>query len=220
MLLKNTKVCRRCKQEKLISEFSKSAAREDGLQHWCKECLNKANRDSRKKKALKEHFKQMKRLSDYKLLHGLEYEFVEKQKHGKLREKIIYKCLGCGKSIKSTVEEAWQTRFKCTDCFKDNVSDYSNKVLLKNEHKCSCGHNCQNHNQENKVVEYPMMTDDWIKYLRELHDNDNPQHLETIKIVYFPVSAQVETQSNKTKENLHKKENRFIKWFKKLFNKK
>lgn len=214
MLLKNTKVCSKCGKEKNVSEFYKKSDANDGLQCWCKSCHATSNNESKLKRLTKQYNAYIERLRYYKNKHGLSYRLF-KNNFEKRHSKLNFICLNCGCEVEEPLFKAAEKKFICGECFNKKITKKS-----KYHSKCSCGHNCQNHNQENKVVEYPMMTDDWIKYLRELRDNDNPQHLETIKIVYFPVSAQVETQSNKTKENLPKKENIFIKWLKKLFNKK
>jgi len=44
------KRCRRCKSWKTESEFYKDRLRKDGLQFWCKACLNKATYKARKKR--------------------------------------------------------------------------------------------------------------------------------------------------------------------------
>lgn len=38
--MSGTKVCSRCKQPRLLSEFSKNKAAKDGLQGWCSSCLH------------------------------------------------------------------------------------------------------------------------------------------------------------------------------------
>ena len=40
-----TKICPKCKREKSISQFHLHSKFKDGLQRWCKECLNKCNRE-------------------------------------------------------------------------------------------------------------------------------------------------------------------------------
>lgn len=41
------KECRRCHEEKPISEFCKSSNQRDGLQTWCKPCISKYKREQR-----------------------------------------------------------------------------------------------------------------------------------------------------------------------------
>lgn len=44
------KVCQKCKVDKDISHYYKQTSAADGLQHWCKDCMNannKANKDKR-----------------------------------------------------------------------------------------------------------------------------------------------------------------------------
>jgi hypothetical protein len=36
-----TKICLKCKEEKLITEFHKHSCRKDGFSDWCKQCKNK-----------------------------------------------------------------------------------------------------------------------------------------------------------------------------------
>jgi hypothetical protein len=50
-----TKVCRKCNVEKLISEFGTNKQNEDGLNTWCKDCTNiikKRHRDKKRKEKL------------------------------------------------------------------------------------------------------------------------------------------------------------------------
>ena len=48
-LIKDTKLCPKCDQDKPLEAFSKSAARKDGLQYQCKDCASEASkgRDTR-----------------------------------------------------------------------------------------------------------------------------------------------------------------------------
>jgi hypothetical protein len=41
----NDKFCNKCEQAKELSAFGKRTNAKDGLQNWCRECLNKANKD-------------------------------------------------------------------------------------------------------------------------------------------------------------------------------
>jgi len=45
-----TKVCSKCKQEKLVSEFGKNSSRKDGLWHYCKSCEKIRRKQNRLRK--------------------------------------------------------------------------------------------------------------------------------------------------------------------------
>ena len=47
----NTKICRKCKQEKILSEFNKDASRKDGLKKYCRSCTKLLRRKTRENKA-------------------------------------------------------------------------------------------------------------------------------------------------------------------------
>ena len=46
----DTKLCKRCKQEKLIEKFTAHASTKDRLQTWCKDCCNEIRRIARAEK--------------------------------------------------------------------------------------------------------------------------------------------------------------------------
>lgn len=216
MLLKATKVCRRCKQEKFISEFGKSINRKDGLQHWCKDCLKEANKKRYDKIRRQKRNTKLKRLSYYHLTKGLQYRFKDPMNKNSIRDVVIYKCLECGKEVESTLESAWKHRFKCEQCVSKVTTtplfEQKNTKAVKqekkydklNSHKCSCK-DCKDNSKG--IDNLTLTTDDWLNYIRELNNNECHQ---TIKIVYIPVKEEKQESP---------KQSRFIKWLKKLFNK-
>lgn len=220
MLLKNTKVCTKCKKEKLVSEFHKKSDTNDGLQFWCKQCQSEANKESQKKKRLQKRNTQLKRFSQYHLNKGLQYKIKGPRTKNSNRQEVVYKCLDCGEEVNSTLDLAWAYKFKCKECFKKGTStplfEHKNSNVIKqdklynklNNHKCSCGsHTCK---KESNIED----SNDYIKELKE-SSNKYPIQWETVKVIYIPVKE----CSDPIEEVPHKKENRFIKWFKKLFNK-
>lgn len=52
----NTKICGKCKTEKLVSRFYKSSGRPDGLHGWCKDCHNLDRKRNSKPKTLNKIF--------------------------------------------------------------------------------------------------------------------------------------------------------------------
>lgn len=50
----NTKVCSKCDEDKLVTEYYKNVNQKDGLQPACKNCMNDSYRTSRNKK--KDHY--------------------------------------------------------------------------------------------------------------------------------------------------------------------
>lgn len=57
----NTKTCSRCKTEKPVSDFGKDNNRLDGLHPYCKQCKNKAGRDSYQKPEVLQHKKEYRK---------------------------------------------------------------------------------------------------------------------------------------------------------------
>lgn len=49
-----TKVCRRCGKNKLTSQFAKHARSKDGLQQWCKQCVNERKKEIRRARKVAE----------------------------------------------------------------------------------------------------------------------------------------------------------------------
>lgn len=219
MLVKNTKVCTKCKQEKLVSDFYKKSNTEDGLQYWCKECQNESNKKTHQKKKLQKRNTQLKRFSQYHLHKGLQYKLKGPRTKNSNRQEVVYNCLDCGKEVDSTLELAWAYRFKCDDCRlkgtslplfeskkQQEVNNKNSKLYKKlNEHKCSC-HNCkETHPEENTEL------NNLYEWIRQQDHTNIKSRTETVKVIYIPVVKQSAEQP--------KAENRFIKWLKKLFNK-
>jgi 5-methylcytosine-specific restriction endonuclease McrA len=57
----NTKTCSRCKTDKPVSDFGKDNNRQDGLYPYCKQCKNKAGRDSYQKPEVLQHKKEYRK---------------------------------------------------------------------------------------------------------------------------------------------------------------
>lgn len=113
------KECKKCHQLKSVNDYYKKSKSPDGLQDYCKKCLNSYNQIRQKHISNNKRLALLKALSTYKLKHGLEYSFIEPKKgYHKKRNKITYKCLTCGKKITSTIQQAWDIRFDC--CHKHN----------------------------------------------------------------------------------------------------
>lgn len=77
------KVCQKCKAEKAVSEFANNKKRNDGIQAWCRQCVNvyyKNNRD----KALQRSQKWYIENTDYKKSYDKEYREIN---HSKIKEK-------------------------------------------------------------------------------------------------------------------------------------
>ena len=49
-IIRTTKVCPKCGEEKPVSEFNKSTSRVDGLTSWCKACVGISGRQSRRRR--------------------------------------------------------------------------------------------------------------------------------------------------------------------------
>jgi superfamily II helicase len=47
-----TKVCRKCKEEKPLSEFNKNKGKKDGLHCWCRDCVKSYIKEYNKEKWL------------------------------------------------------------------------------------------------------------------------------------------------------------------------
>jgi len=108
------------------------------------------------------------------------------------------------------ISKALERKFLCDDCIgtndsiknKGSLMYHSNKEEVK--HKCSCNNCKETHPEENQELNNLY---EWIRQ----QDPTNIQHrTETVKVIYVPVVKQLVEQP--------KTENRFIKWFKKLFN--
>lgn len=216
MLLKTTKVCSKCHESKFLSDFYKKSGTKDGLQCWCKDCQNESNKKTQNKKKLQKRNTQLKRFSQYHLTKGLQYKIKGPRTKNSNRQEVVYKCLDCGKEVNSTLDLAWAYKFKCKECFKKGTStplfEQKNTKAVKqekkydklNSHKCSC----KDCNDNSKDIGNPALTTNaWLNYIRELNNNECHQ---TVKIVYIPVKEEKQESP---------KQNRFIKWLKKLFNK-
>ena len=94
----STKTCSKCGVEKDVGEFNKNKSRKDGLQEWCKSCVNehyKANRDERLAK-VKEHYeanreKKLSKVKEYREANREEIRTKKKEHYEANREEICAK---------------------------------------------------------------------------------------------------------------------------------
>ena len=91
------KKCPRCGKMLPSAFFSKKTKSKDGLQDYCKSCLSKMLKQSRKNKKKRLHNNELAVLSYNAKKNGLQYHFIEQKKKNGYRQNIIYKCLDCEK---------------------------------------------------------------------------------------------------------------------------
>lgn len=97
--MEKTKICSICKEEKIISEYSKKSSSRDGLQSFCKECANKKAEKYRNENGAKEKRKDY----DKKRYEEKHEDILEQKKeyHIKNRETILIKKAEYRKSKKN-----------------------------------------------------------------------------------------------------------------------
>ena len=154
------KTCKCCKENLPAAFFYKKEKSADGLQDWCKDCQNKYNSDRLKLQSKRKHLRNLKRLSNYQLRNGLQYKFAEPKKNGHYRNKIIYKCLKCGKEVTSTIETAYQKAFTCGLC-----NNSYNMTTLQVESNITTSNK-----KEVKSIEKPSLLDE-LKILQSKYPN-------------------------------------------------
>lgn len=137
------KKCPRCGKMLPSAFFSKKTKSKDGLQDYCKSCLSKMLKQSRKNKKKRLHNNELAVLSYNAKKNGLQYHFIEQKKKNGYRKNIIYKCLDCEREVQSSISEAIKNKFKCSNCLS---LDNENKILKKQyEYNKNLLDNCDNH---------------------------------------------------------------------------
>lgn len=114
------KKCGKCKQEKLLSGFSKNRSRGDGLQYWCKDChveryLNPVAREAQRK-AAEDYYR--KHPEKAKARYAVKYAI----KTGKLVRSIF--CEECGLPAETEGHHPDYTKplvvdWLCLECHKE-----------------------------------------------------------------------------------------------------
>ena len=207
--VQSRKRCSKCEKVLPLTSFSKKTKSRDGFQEWCKNCQSESNKESNIRRLNKKYHSYHERLRYYKNKYGLSYTLL-KSSSERRSKKVSFKCLHCGNEIECLISKALERKFLCDDCIGTNDSIknkgplmyHSNKEEVK--HKCSCNNCKETHSEENTELNNLY---EWIRQ----QDPTNIQHrTETLKVIYVPVVKQLVEQP--------KTENRFIKWFKKLFN--
>jgi len=118
-----TKVCCTCKIKKEFSEFNKLKCGKYGLQHRCRECQNKKNREYRKNNDLTEYYKKRNALESNKLAkkkwrqNNIEYYALYKKNN---KDKINYI------NTKRRVQK--KTSQLCKDKYKTEIQNLYNKA--------------------------------------------------------------------------------------------
>lgn len=209
------KVCSRCNRLKSLYDFYKCKDAKDGLQPWCKDCQKEYDRNKRISKSNQQkqinkdnRVAELKRLSQYHLNYGLDYEFIGKKTRNKIRNKIVYKCLTCGKIVKSDLQTAWSYRFNCEDCAKNipglpteeirKPSNFTPKVIqlksTKYNKQCVCDNDscntCESHNNETSIA---------------LKSPKQKSLEEYIKVIIVPVPQYIEKPQPKNKLTIFEK---------------
>lgn len=200
------KTCKCCKENLPAAFFYKKEKSADGLQDWCKDCQNKYNSARLKLESKRKHLRNLKRLSNYQLRNGLQYKFAEPKKNGHYRNKIIYKCLKCGKEVTSTIETAYQKAFTCGLC-----NNSYNMTTLQVESNIATSNK-----KEVKSIEKPSLLDE-LKILQSKYPNC---------LISIEVETSNETNDNEctceecTCESIPVKKKGLFNWIKNLFKKK
>jgi len=91
--MESSKTCPKCKKEKLLSEFSKSKNRPDGLQCYCKECLCKIGKERYQKNPSKQiaYSKKYRQVHKKECAENAKKYYQEHKKERKLyNEKYIH----------------------------------------------------------------------------------------------------------------------------------
>ena len=98
-----TKICSKCRTEKLITDFHKCKYNKDGYNYWCKECINNYNRQrmkeggekaERKRKQIKEWYKnnvEKSRIYHIKWREDNPEKFKKQKERALIRLKQLYK---------------------------------------------------------------------------------------------------------------------------------
>lgn len=133
---KNHKLCPKCNKVKSLDDFHKRSKSKDGLQPYCKECQNLYTMNRAKATTKRARLNLLRRLSYYKQRHGLEYEFIGKQKHNKFRNSIRFKCIKCGCWEQMTIPEALTNHFICSHCLDKRSNEIQTVIpQTKQENK-------------------------------------------------------------------------------------
>lgn len=195
------KRCRRCQNLKPARDFYKSSSSKDGLQYWCKSCMDENKIILRNKHIKNKNMANSKKINYYKLSHGLKYELV-KESGNKRSTHIMFYCLSCGKKLKYSIEHAANNNFKCDRCLADTKqksTKSSQKLVLNKKENDSlkftpkltdeynnceyneCKHNCKECSEQSE-------NDVFLERIKELHQQaKNSKHSENIHVFVIKV---------------------------------
>lgn len=157
-----TKICTKCKTEKLITEFNNRSRNKDGKSNDCKECVNKERIEYRK--INNERIKEIKRLSYYKNREDInnrrkldyqenkdKYNKISREYHQNNKEKVLKQKQEYYLKNKERIQEyskKYRKTFNCKMSFKNtahkrrlkikcgDVTTEQLKQLYKNSTNC------------------------------------------------------------------------------------
>lgn len=153
------KKCSKCKLEKDISEFSKDKNQKSGFQCRCKECSNKASRESYHKGS-KEHIR--KRSKEWRDKAGKDY----------FANRHLINMYGI--TIEQRNEMLVSQNHKCSICGVDEVNAVKGKLVVDHNHttgsiRALLCHNCNTLIGHCKESEDVLLNA--IQYLRKYSEN-------------------------------------------------
>lgn len=210
------KKCSKCKELLPVAFFSKKTKSADGLQEWCKNCQSDNSKYNRVLKKENEYKRQLSKLSYYKRNHDLKYSFIGNKSKKERRKNIHFECLNCGYIMNSTIKDAIKNKFLCKRCL--NPEEYKTTNIISN-HKCNCKE-CSSECDKSKVEQKQNIKNFDLENILKQHKNNESCtafgfNNHPIRVIMIPMYDSFGDQTKREQ----KKENRFIKWLKGLFNK-
>lgn len=115
----NTKVCTKCKREKLVDKFYKDKKRKDGLRGWCKECFMEVDalwrlKNKEKTKRIRKRYnkknKTIKLMRDKKWRESNSKKVTEYRKEWQGNHKEYFREKSRNKNIQARITNRLQTR--------------------------------------------------------------------------------------------------------------
>jgi hypothetical protein len=160
-----TKICTKCKIEKEISEFGNEKRSKDGLKSFCKNCINKSNREYKRKDLEKER----RRQKEYDQEHKKERKEYNKKRYQEKRDKILEKNK---KWREENKEHCKEQKSRYYQEHKEEVKDQGKKWRQENPEKEKERHIKYNQEHPGKIEKYrkeynQKNRENYNKYLRE-----------------------------------------------------